>query len=312
MGSKKIAFVFPGQGSQSVGMLQGLSQQYPLIKQTFAEASELLKFDAWEVITTGPAELLDQTENTQPLLFTASVALWRIWCQSTSIRPLWLAGHSVGEYAALVCAGSLSFADGVCLTKQRGICMQRAVPMGEGAMAAIIGLNDEVVEKICNAQSREGAIVVCANYNCPGQVVIAGHARVVEATMGMLKDAGAAIVKRLSVSVPSHTPLMKEAAIAFRSVLEGVAFQIPSIAVISNADLRVYREVADIRDGLYRQLYHPVRWTETVLSIRGEGCDLIYECGPGKVLAGLIKRIDRSIQVFSLDQPEGFVECEGQ
>ncbi|WP_294460335.1 ACP S-malonyltransferase [uncultured Ruminobacter sp.] len=295
-----FGFVFPGQGSQSVGMLKELSEQYSVIKDTFAEASEVLGYDLFDLVMNGPAEELGKTYKTQPALLTASVALYRLWQEKTSLKPAVMAGHSLGEYSALVCAGVIDFKDAVKLVKLRGEFMQAAVPLGVGAMAAVIGLADDVVIKAC-AEASGSQVCSAVNFNSPGQVVIAGNKEAVEAASEALKAAGAKRVLPLPVSVPSHCALMKSAADELAKELAKVEFKAPSVPVINNVDVAKVEDAAAIKDALVRQLYSPVRWVETVQSASAAGIKTMIEVGPGKVLAGLIKRIDKEVNAISLN-----------
>lgn len=295
-----FGFVFPGQGSQSVGMLKELSEQYSVIKDTFAEASEVLGYDLFDLVMNGPAEELGKTYKTQPALLTASVALYRLWQEKTSLKPAVMAGHSLGEYSALVCAGVIDFKDAVKLVKLRGEFMQAAVPLGVGAMAAVIGLADDVVIKAC-AEASGSQVCSAVNFNSPGQVVIAGNKEAVEAASEALKAAGAKRVLPLPVSVPSHCALMKSAADELAKELAKVEFKAPSVPVINNVDVAKVEDAAAIKDALVRQLYSPVRWVEIVQSASADGIKTMIEVGPGKVLAGLIKRIDKEVNAISLN-----------
>ncbi len=295
-----FGFVFPGQGSQSVGMLKELSEQYSVIKDTFAEASEVLGYDLFDLVMNGPAEELGKTYKTQPALLTASVALYRLWQEKTSLKPAVMAGHSLGEYSALVCAGVIDFKDAVKLVKLRGEFMQAAVPLGVGAMAAVIGLADDVVIKAC-AEASGSQVCSAVNFNSPGQVVIAGNKEAVEAASEALKAAGAKRVLPLPVSVPSHCALMKSAADELAKELAKVEFKAPSVPVINNVDVAKVEDAAAIKDALVRQLYSPVRWVETVQAASADGIKTMIEVGPGKVLAGLIKRIDKEVNAISLN-----------
>lgn len=300
----KTAFLFPGQGSQSVGMLASFSDQV-MVKQTFQEASGALGYDVWSLIQDGPDEVLNQTDKTQPLLLTAGVALWRLWQQRGAPRPDFLAGHSLGEYSALVCAGVLSLGDGVRLVQTRGQLMQAAVPAGAGKMAAVLGLDDEQVHEICMQAAQED-VVEAVNYNAPGQVVIAGHAVAVERAIEMCKAIGAKRAMPLSVSVPSHCALMKPAAEQLAEIMKAMKFHAAEIPVINNVDVEQEQDIDRIRAALVRQLYSPVRWTETVRALQSLGVTHAYECGPGKVLAGLAKRIDRRLSVQVLETAASF------
>lgn len=298
-----LAFVFPGQGSQSLGMLAGLAAQYPSIEKTFAEASDALQFDLWKLCQDGPMEQLNQTEHTQPALLAAGVALWRLWRQKNGPAPARLAGHSLGEYTALVAAESLEFKSAVKLVAERGRQMQAAVPAGEGAMAAIIGLDDTTVETICDEAAEEGC-VSAANYNAPGQVVIAGDEKAVERAMARAKDQGAKRVLRLPVSVPSHCALMQPAADALAGTLATIPIRSPRIPVLHNVDARAHNEPETICAILLQQLHQPVRWTKTIQAMIEAGITQIIECGPGKVLSGLVRRVDRRLGVFSIEDSE--------
>lgn len=304
---KKIAMVFPGQGSQSMGMLSGYINN-SIIEKTFQEASEILSYDLWDIIKNNVDNKLNQTEITQPALLTASVALWRLWLDQNGVKPVVMAGHSLGEYSALVCSEALSFSDAVKLVSQRGKFMQQAVPEGVGAMAAIIGLSLEQLDEICRTAS-EGEIVSQANINSPGQIVIAGHTGAVDRTMKLSKEAGAKLVKKLDVSVPSHCALMNSASEKLSVLFNNIDIKIPKIAVINNTDAEVQQDSIMIKQALSRQLYTPVRWVESVEKIvKNYAVDIIIECGPGKVLSGLNKRIV-NIQTLSLSEPTFFEEA---
>jgi len=298
----KLAMVFPGQGSQAVGMLAELAVQNPLIEATFAEASAALGYDLWQLTQQGPAEELNKTWQTQPALLTASVALWRVWQQQGGRQPSWLAGHSLGEYSALVCAGVLDFVQAVRLVELRGRLMQEAVPAGVGAMSAIIGLDNDAIAKAC-AESAQGQIVSPVNFNSPGQVVIAGHKEAVERAGAACKAAGAKRALPLPVSVPSHCALMKPAADKLALALKKLTFSVPALPVVNNVDVRAEVSPDAIRQALVRQLYNPVRWTETVQYLTGEGVEIILEVGPGKVLTGLTKRIADSVSGMAVNDP---------
>jgi [acyl-carrier-protein] S-malonyltransferase len=297
----EFAMIFPGQGSQSIGMLSALSSLFPSIKTDFHEASHVLGYDVWQLTQEGPVEKLDQTLYTQPALLAASVALFRLWTHLGGTLPSILAGHSLGEYSALVIANALSYPSAIRLVSERGRLMQEAVPSGVGGMAAIIGLSDEQVQEICENVAN-GKCIAPANYNAHGQVVIAGHGEAVERAIEEAKKQGAKLAKRLSVSVPSHCQLMKPAADEFAILLEKTPITKPTIPVINNVDIKINQHPDDIRDALVRQLYKPVRWVETIEAIAPNA--LIIECGPGKVLAGLVKRIDKNVSCLSIDQPD--------
>ncbi|GIU23483.1 malonyl CoA-acyl carrier protein transacylase [Shewanella colwelliana] len=291
---EKVAYVFPGQGSQAVGMLADLANDNEIVAQTFAQASDALGYDLWALVSQGPAEQLNQTDKTQPALLTASVAIWRAIEQTGAVKPTILAGHSLGEYSALVCAGVIEFADAVKLVELRGQLMQEAVPAGTGAMYAIIGLDNDGIQKACD-DSAQGAVVSPVNYNSPGQVVIAGEKEAVERAAQACKDAGAKMAVALPVSVPSHCQLMKPAADRLAEALAAIEFSTPAIKVINNVDVACPDSAEAIKDALVRQLYCPVRWSETVEAIAAEGITQLVEVGPGKVLTGLAKRINRSL-----------------
>ncbi|MEN5059670.1 ACP S-malonyltransferase [Luteimonas sp. TWI1416] len=306
MTASQLAFVFPGQGSQSLGMLGELAAQHPIVGDTFAEASDGAGVDLWALAQQGPEAELGRTEFTQPALLAAGVAVWRAWEQRGGARPKVLAGHSLGEYTALVAAGALSLADGARLVRLRGQLMQDAAPAGTGAMAAVIGAEDALVETLCREASVDTAVVVPANFNSPGQVVIGGHAEAVDRAIALLGERGVRKVVKLAVSVPSHTPLMREAADRLADAMGAIAWQAPALPVVQNVDAAVHEDVAAIRDALVRQLYLPVQWTRCVEALAARGTTRIAECGPGKVLAGLVKRIDKSIEARALGLPADF------
>ncbi|SNC55429.1 ACP S-malonyltransferase [Vibrio cholerae] len=291
----KFAIVFPGQGSQAVGMLADLAEQYALVKQTFAEASEVLGYDLWALVQDGPVEDLNQTFRTQPALLAASVAIWRVWQQLDLEQPAVLAGHSLGEYSALVCAGVIDFKQAIKLVELRGQLMQQAVPAGTGAMYAIIGLEDEAIAKAC-ADAAQGEVVSPVNFNSPGQVVIAGQKDAVERAGVLCKEAGAKRALPLPVSVPSHCALMKPAADELAKTLVELEFNAPQIPVINNVDVVAETDPVKIKDALIRQLYSPVRWTECVEQMSAQGVEKLIEMGPGKVLTGLTKRIVKTLE----------------
>ncbi|MCE9678365.1 ACP S-malonyltransferase [Shewanella sp. AS1] len=299
---EKIAYVFPGQGSQAVGMLAELAAEHEIVAQTFAEASEVLGYDLWQLVQVGPAESLNETDKTQPALLTASVAIWRVIESLGVAKPEVLAGHSLGEYSALVCAGVIKFADAVKLVELRGQLMQQAVPAGTGAMYAIIGLENDEIQKACE-QSAQGAVVSPVNFNSPGQVVIAGEKEAVERAASACKEAGAKMAVALPVSVPSHCQLMKPAADKLADTLATIDFSEPAIKVINNVDVATPVTAAEIKDALIRQLYCPVRWSETVEAMAADGVTQLVEVGPGKVLTGLAKRINRSLGAKVANDP---------
>lgn len=288
--NNSFAILFPGQGSQTVGMLNKLAENHATIQATFIEASDCLGYDLWALVNTGPAELLDQTEYTQPALVATGVAIWRVWQQTIGLMPRILAGHSLGEYTALVCAEAIDFSDALTLARLRGRFMQSAVRPGEGAMAAIIGLSDTCVETICLDASDQSSIVNPANYNADGQLVIAGNTLAVERAVLLAKTAGAKLAKLLNVSVPSHCSLMAPVAPTLATALDAITIRSPRIPVIQNVDAAIADTPLNIRAMLVRQVYQPVRWTATLRRLAELECQLLVECGPGKVLTGLAKR----------------------
>ncbi|MGH8080336.1 MAG: ACP S-malonyltransferase [Lysobacter sp.] len=305
MSDQRLSFVFPGQGSQSLGMLAELSELHPQIREAFVEASDGAGADLWALSQGGPEEMLNRTEYTQPALLAAGVAVWRLWQARGGAQPAVLAGHSLGEYTALVAAGALSLRDGAHLVRLRGQLMQEAAPAGVGAMAAVLGAEDALVEEICQAVSGT-EVVVPANYNSPGQIVIGGHAGAVDKALTRLAEAGVRKAVKLAVSVPSHTPLMREAANRLAEAMTGLQWHAPKLPVVQNVDAQAHSDLAAIRDALVRQLYLPVRWSGCVQALAATGVDRIAECGPGKVLAGLVKRIDKSIDGRALGTPSDF------
>lgn len=298
-----LAFVFPGQGSQSVGMMSSMAAVYPQVKQTFEQASDALGFDLWNLVENGPAEDLNQTENTQPAMLAAGVAFWRVWCDKTIIRPAWMAGHSLGEYTALVCSDAIAFEDAVRLVAERGRLMQAAVPAGVGAMAAILGLQDHQVVNAC-LEVANNEIVAPANFNSPGQVVIAGDTAAVDRAIEALKALGAKRALKLPVSVPSHCKLMAAAAEKFNDILQGVNVEMPIMTLIHNADVKSHGSPEVIRHALKEQLYNPVRWVESIKFMHEQGVNGFIECGPGKVLMGLNKRIAPDAVHLTIYDPE--------
>ncbi|MGD8785059.1 MAG: ACP S-malonyltransferase [Thioalkalispiraceae bacterium] len=297
-----LAFVFPGQGSQSIGMLDAFAEVYPQVKTTFAEASSVLSYDLWQVVSSGPENKLNSTDVTQPAMLAAGVAIWRLWQEKNGEQPSYLAGHSLGEYTALVCAGVVDFTEAIKLVAARGQYMQDAVPAGTGAMAAILGLDDAAVRAVCEQASTD-QIVEAVNFNSPGQVVIAGHANAVEKAAELAKENGAKRAVILPVSVPSHCQLMKPAADKLAVDLEVLDLAEPVIPVINNVDVTSETSAQAIKDALIRQLYQPVRWVEIIQTMAEKGVDRIIECGPGKVLMGLNKRIDKSLTHAALTDP---------
>jgi [acyl-carrier-protein] S-malonyltransferase len=300
----KTAFVFPGQGSQSLGMLADFAERVP-VRQAFQEASGALDLDLWQLAQEGPEEALNSTENTQPLLLTAGVALWKLWEQAGGARPDRLAGHSLGEYTALTCAGVITLGDAVRLVRRRGELMQAAVADGEGRMAAILGLDDDQVRQAC-ADAAQGEVVEAVNFNAPGQVVIAGQVSAVERAIEACKAAGAKRAMALPVSVPSHCALMRPAADKLAEQLQNTKFFAPELPVINNVDVSAESDPDRIRGALVRQLHSPVRWSETVRALAADGVSTLYECGPGKVLCGLTKRIDRGVDAKPLENDAAF------
>jgi [acyl-carrier-protein] S-malonyltransferase len=302
--SKKFAIVFPGQGSQSVGMLGDLAAERPLVRATFAEASAVLGMDLWQLVSEGPKELLDRTDLTQPAMLAAGVAVWRVWTDAGGPDPAWMAGHSLGEFTALVCAGAMDFTDAVTLVAQRGQFMQEAVPAGAGAMAAVLGLADDQVAAACD-QAAEGQVLEPVNFNSPGQVVIAGDAAAVARGIVAAKAAGAKRAVLLPVSVPSHCALMRPAAGRLAKTLAAIPMAGPRIPVLHNVSVDATDDPAVIRDSLVRQLHSPVRWVEIVRRLGDAGVELLLEAGPGKVLAGLTKRIDDRLEALAVLDPKG-------
>jgi [acyl-carrier-protein] S-malonyltransferase len=300
-----LAFVFPGQGSQSLGMLAELAELHPLVHEAFREASDGAGADLWALSQGGPEEMLNRTEYTQPALLAAGVAVWRLWQQRGGAQPALLAGHSLGEYSALVAAGALSLKDGAHLVRLRGQLMQDAAPAGVGAMAAVLGAEDAAVVEACRDASGD-EVVVPANYNSPGQVVIGGHVAAVDRALALLAERGVRKAVKLAVSVPSHTPLMREAANRLSETMAGMRWHEPRIPVVQNVDAEVHEGVQSIRDALVRQLYLPVQWTGCVQALAARGATRVAECGPGKVLAGLARRIDKSLDARALGTPGEF------
>ena len=309
--SPSLAFVFPGQGSQSVGMLAELSELHPSLRATFQEASEGAGIDLWALSQAGPEEQLNRTEYTQPVLLAAGVAVWRLWQQQGGAQPSVLAGHSLGEYTALVAAQAISLRDAAHLVRIRGQLMQTAAPTGTGAMAAVLGAEDALVQEVCDAVSGS-EIVVPANYNSPGQIVIGGHAAAVDAALAMLAERGVRKTVKLAVSVPSHTPLMRDAANRLADTMAGMDWTLPALPVVQNVDAQVHDSIDAIREALMRQLYLPVQWTGCVQALAARGINRIGECGPGKVLAGLAKRIDKSLEARALGTVDEFEAAIGE
>jgi len=294
-----FAFIFPGQGSQSIGMLAELGESNSIVIDTFAEASDALGYDLWSLIQNGPAEDLNQTDRTQPAMLAAGVACWRVWQEQGGAMPTVMAGHSLGEYTALVCSGAMSLTDGVKLVADRGRFMQEAVAVGEGAMAAVLGMDDDAVRAVCS-DAAEGEVLSAVNFNSPGQVVIAGNTAAVERATVLAKERGAKRAIVLPVSVPSHCSLMESAAEKLRARLAGISMNTPSVPVINNADVDAPSDVEQIKQALVKQLSSPVRWVETINKMSADGIASVIECGPGKVLAGLNKRINKEFPAYPL------------
>jgi len=294
-----FAFIFPGQGSQSVGMLSELAQHHPVVTEVFAEASNVLGYDLWNLVQEGPAEELNQTDRTQPAMLTAGVACWRVWQQQGGAAPSVMAGHSLGEYTALVCSDAMTLSDAVGLVADRGRFMQQAVAAGEGAMAAVLGLDDDAVRSVCS-DAADGDVLSAVNFNSPGQVVIAGNAAAVERATVLAKERGAKRAIVLPVSVPSHCSLMAPAAEKLQERLSDINIATPSIAVINNVDVEAPTDAGQIKQALVKQLSNPVRWVETINHMFAGGASSAIECGPGKVLAGLNKRINKEFQAYPL------------
>jgi [acyl-carrier-protein] S-malonyltransferase len=305
-----FAFVFPGQGSQSLGMLAQLASAEPLVQETFAEASAVLGYDLWQLCQQGPEESLGQTERTQPAMLTAGVASWRVWRKHGGPMPSAMAGHSLGEYSALVCSGALDFKTAVALVQFRGQAMQAAVPAGQGAMAAILGIDDAEVEAAC-AEAAKGEVVQAANFNSPGQVVIAGGAAAVDRAIEVLKAKGAKRAIKLPVSVPSHSALMQPAAERFAEKLKSIEFAQPQVRDIYTVDVRTHKDAVSIREALVQQLVKPVRWTETVRAMLAGGAKVLVECGPGRVLTGLNRRIEKNkdISMLAIEDSESLQQA---
>lgn len=298
----KMVITFPGQGSQRVGMLGGLAAAHRQVEETFAEASQVLGYDLWQLAQAGPESELNSTQRTQPAMLAAGVAVWRVWCASTEVVPEAMAGHSLGEYAALVCAGALSFETAVSLVAERGRLMQEAVPAGQGAIAAVLGLDDQQVAEACHSAG-QGEHVSAVNFNAPGQVVIAGQAGAVTRAIELARLAGAKRAIRLPLSVPVHCELMHGAAEQFAAPLDQIRLSRPEPPVLHNVDVEFHDRPDDIRTALREQIYRPVRWTETVHRFISEGAEIFLELGPGKVLTGLARRIDRGVTALSVDDP---------
>ncbi|MFQ3786958.1 ACP S-malonyltransferase [Halomonas sp. A29] len=308
--TQPLALVFPGQGSQQVGMLRELAERYSVVRTTFEEAADALGYDLWKVVQEGPDEALNATARTQPALLTASVAIWRVWQELEGPRPGAMAGHSLGEYSAMVCAGVMGFADGVRLVRLRGEAMQEAVPLGQGAMAAILGLEDTTVEKAC-AEAAQHEVVAAVNYNAPGQVVIAGDKAAVERAIALCQEAGAKRAMPLPVSVPSHCALMQPAAERLKAAMADLDMRPPRYTVYQNVDAQAHADVETLRTRLVEQLYQPVRWTSCVESMEAAGATVFIECGPGKVLTGLGKRIAKGSKGLAVNDPDSLEAALG-
>ena len=303
-----IAMVFPGQGSQSPGMQAGLAAAHAVVAEVYAEASDILGYDLWQLVQDGAAEKLDETVVTQPAMLTAGVAAWRVWQSVGGTEPRQMAGHSLGEYTALVAAGAVGFGDALTVVKRRAELMQAAVPGGVGGMAAILGLDDEAVAAACR-EAAGGEVCEPVNFNAPGQVVIAGHKTAIERAVTAAKAAGARRAISLHVSVPSHSSLLREAGEALADDLAAVTFETPGITVFSACDARPYRDGNDIRQRLSAQVYSPVHWVETTRAMLADGASRFVECGPGRVLAGLSRRIDKGTPVAAIDDPDGLAKA---
>lgn len=300
-----LAFVFPGQGSQSLGMLGDLAEVYPVVRATFDEASDATGVDLWTLSQVGPTAQLDRTEYTQPALLAAGIAVWRAWRNAGGSRPAVVAGHSLGEYAALVAAGALSLAQGARLVRLRGQLMQGATPDGTGAMAAVLGAEETLVREVC-AAAAQAQVLVPANFNSPGQIVIGGHAEAVDRAIAMLAERGVRKTVKLAVSVPAHTPLMRDEANRLAEAMRSLDWRMPEIPVVQNVDARAHTRVESILEALVEQLYLPVQWTRCVQALVAQGVTRIGECGSGKVLTGLIKRIDKGVEARALGAPADF------
>jgi [acyl-carrier-protein] S-malonyltransferase len=301
-----LAFVFPGQGSQKLGMLAGLAEKYAVVQDTFAEASQVLGYDLWALSQEGPQEDMNMTERTQPLLLTASVAIWRVWLEAGGARPALMSGHSLGEWSALVCAEVIAFTDAVKLVQLRGKYMQEAVPAGVGSMAAIIGLDDQAIIEAC-VEAQQGEEVAAVNFNSPGQVVIAGHVGAIERAIDLCKGKGAKKAMALAVSAPFHSVLLKPAADRLAVDMAGVTFNSPVTPIVHNVNAKVETDPAVIKQLMIEQIYHPVLWVDCVKALMAKDATKVVECGPGKVLSGLIKRIDRTLSSVATDTPDALL-----
>lgn len=308
MDTQQLALVFPGQGSQKVGMLAELGESFTIIKDTFAEASDALGYDMWDLVQNGEQAQLNLTETTQPVLLTSSVAVWRLWCEQGRLAPTLLAGHSLGEFSALVCAGSLSFADAVRLVRARGQFMQTAVPVGQGAMAAVLGLDDVKIVEICAEAAVGNGVVEAVNFNSPGQVVIAGQVAAVDKAIELLKAAGAKRAMPLPVSAPFHTSLMRPAGEKLAQALADISVQKPNISVVHNVHGKTEADPEVIKALLVEQIYSAVKWVDCIETMVAAGITTTVECGPGKVLSGLNKRINKSLNCFNIESPESLAD----
>ncbi len=306
MTQQNLAFVFPGQGSQKIGMLNDLASEYSIVKKTFAEASQILDYDLWDLVQCGTQEDINLTERTQPLLLTASVAVWRVWQEKNGPQPAFMAGHSLGEWSALVCAGIVSFTDAVKLVQQRGKFMQEAVPAGQGAMAAIIGLDDALIIDACK-KAEQGEVVAAVNFNSPGQVVIAGTAAAVERASLLCKEAGAKRALPLPVSAPFHTSLMRPAADRLAEQIAATTFNTPVIPVVHNVTAKIEMNPEKIKTLMIEQIYNAVRWVDCVNTLSQNNITITVECGPGKILSGLNKRINSALTPLSIEKPEEII-----
>lgn len=300
MTKSNLAFVFPGQGSQKIGMLAELASLNPTVEATFKEASDVLDYDLWQMIQQGEQADINLTERTQPMLLASSVAIWRLWNEKGGPTPAQMAGHSLGEWSALVCAGAVEFADAVKIVRARGAYMQEVVPVGEGAMAAILGLSDEVITAACD-KARDDGIVDAVNFNAPGQVVIAGSAAAVDRAIAICKEAGAKRALALPVSAPFHTSLMQPAAEQLTELVESTTFASPTIPVIHNVTAKPEQDAKAVKSLMLEQIYKPVLWVDCILALKAAGAEHFVECGPGRVLNGLTKRIDRDLKSLSTD-----------
>jgi [acyl-carrier-protein] S-malonyltransferase len=303
-----LAFIFPGQGSQKVGMLADAAAEFPIIEETFQQASSVLGYDLWALVQNGPQEDLNLTERTQPMLLTASVALWRAWAQQSQSTPALMAGHSLGEWSALVCAGVVDFKDAVKLVQLRGKYMQEAVPAGVGSMAAIIGLDDAAIIEAC-AAAAENEVVSAVNFNSPGQVVIAGNTAAVDRACVLCKEKGAKRAQLLMVSAPFHSSLLKPAADRLAKDIKAITFNSPTIPVVHNVNTATETDPTRIKELMIEQIYNPVLWVDCMAALVKAGIDTCVECGPGKVLSGLTKRIDRSVNSLAIENLDAFKEA---